>query len=64
MSRSTDSGVKLVSLICRVPEDLRKRVRIEAANEDLSMQQVVTSALENYFSLPKGAAPRNRQKKR
>lgn len=51
----------LVPLFARVPASLRKKVRIEAAKEDRSMNQVITSALKVYFSMPKDSATRKKK---
>lgn len=46
---------ELVAIFVRVPRALRKSIRQEAADEDRSMSQVVTSALRMYFKRPKAA---------
>lgn len=60
----TEQPTKPVGVFVRVSPELRKRIRIEAAEQDMSMSQVISSALMLFFSSPKGAAPKRSLKRR
>lgn len=56
-----EEGRKPIGMLIRLPPTLRKKIRMEAAETDRSMNQVVVSALKAYFLAPKGQGPRRKK---
>lgn len=53
-----EPGAGIVQVIIRVPESMKRQIRMEAAEENRSMNQVINSALKFYFNSPKGQGPK------
>lgn len=50
LPRGQVSGTDMVSFNCKMSRDLRRRVRILAANNEVDIQDVVAAALEDYLA--------------
>jgi len=45
----TDKHMKQVKLNTRIPSDLRKRLKVKAARDGVSIQKLVAEALERFL---------------
>lgn len=59
MTKSDET--EFVQVIFRIPRSLRRAVKMEAAAEERTMNQVFISALRAYFNAPKGQGPRKKK---